>query len=94
MRDSFIMNTKYQLLHIISYHSFKGQGAFNIMAKKTNTASETCDQREAQDEWGREHARGTGVLVLGFLLETATLLSDLGCYQKSFGEKLKEVESK
>ena len=88
MRDSFIMNTKYQLLHIISYRSFKGQGAFNIMAKKTNTASETCDQREAQDEWGREHARDTG-----FLLETATLLSDLGCYQKSFGEKLKEVES-
>ena len=90
MRDSFIMNTKYQLLHIISYHSFKGQGAFNIMAKKTNTES----QREAQDEWGREHARDTGVLDLGFLLETATLLSDLGCYQKSFGAKSKDVESK
>jgi hypothetical protein len=88
------MNTKYQLLHIISYHSFKGQGAFNFMAKKTHTASETRDQREAQDEWGREHARDTGVLDLGFLLETATLLLDLGCYHKSFGEKLKEAEDK
>ena len=34
------------------------------------------------------------VLYLGFLRKAATLLSDLGCYHKSFGEKLKEVESK
>jgi len=33
------------------------------------------------------------VLYLGVLVKSATLLSDLGCYQKSFGEKLKEVES-
>ena len=34
------------------------------------------------------------VLYLGVLAKAATLLTDLGCYQKSFGEKLKEVESK
>ncbi len=34
------------------------------------------------------------VLYLGVLVKSATLLSDLGCYQKRFGEKLKEVESK
>ena len=34
------------------------------------------------------------VLYLGVLVKAATLLSDQRCYQKSFGEKLKDVESK
>jgi hypothetical protein len=34
------------------------------------------------------------VLYLGVLVKSATPLSDLGCYQKSFGEKSKDVESK
>jgi hypothetical protein len=34
------------------------------------------------------------VLYLGVLVKAATLLSDLGCFHMSFGEKSKEVESK
>ena len=34
------------------------------------------------------------VLDLGVLVKSATLLSDQRCYRKSFGEMLKNVESK
>ena len=34
------------------------------------------------------------VLDLSFLVKAVTLLSDLGCFHMSFGEKSKEVESK
>jgi hypothetical protein len=34
------------------------------------------------------------VLDLSFLVKAATLLSDLGCFHMSFGEKLKEVGNK